>query len=107
MKPRSKIAATFAAGLACGLAVSLMLAAGRSDPTGEWTSAVTQHGGFIAVWKYDSFHGHTGLIEVVDANVTISEHLHAQAVAAEERFGPEHRRTMQARSVMDRFINQH
>ncbi|MEO1279431.1 MAG: hypothetical protein AAFV77_10795, partial [Planctomycetota bacterium] len=64
---RSRTAATLVLGIAAGVSLTFMLATGRADPMGESTSAMTQHGDFIAVWRYNSIHGYPQLIEVVDA----------------------------------------
>lgn len=82
-----------------------MLAAGRADPSGEWASAATQHGDFVAIWKYQSFEGFTELIDVVDADAEIRQHLANEAAQMREQFGPDDLRTEAAEGRLFRHNN--
>lgn len=101
-------AGVFAAGLAAGLAVALMVGAGSasSDPSGEWTASVVEYGDHVVLFHYNttifSDLDVTGVVHVPTAAESFLRNQHAEL---EHKFGPDGERTKEALADYERFMS--
>lgn len=107
MNPRMRIAATFAAGLACGLGVSVMLATGKTGESdgSPFQASVMTHGDWVAVWRHHESGAELTLAGVADAETQIAQRLNAEFRYAKQEYGADDPRTLEAGRMIDRFAN--
>lgn len=98
-------AGVFAAGLAAGFGVALMVGAGSasSDPMGEWTASLVRHGDFAALYQYQTIDGTLKLVDVAYVREDMEQFLRAEHEQFEQQFGAEDQRTRAAYSRLQQF----